>query len=288
MLRARIVLAFVLAVSLTLPACGPSPALPPGPLTWNHVVFVEQRWLQLRMARPPGPPVDRPLVLFVTGDGGWRGKDLDAFRHLIGWGFPVAGFSAPDYLGHLAGGAETLSTEGLAHDFTLVIDAARQTLDLPPDGRTILVGVSRGADLAAVAATQRSLRPSIGGVLLIGLTREEEYVRQPHQWWRGSRAASTTGKAAGGPDEVLMAEPYVALRRLTAPVSLIQSSHDEYVPAAEARTLFGPDTATRQFHPIDARNHSFSNARDALYRQMASSLDWLAGFVGPHSKGTAS
>jgi hypothetical protein len=44
-------------------------------------------------------------VLFVTGDGGWRGKDLDAFRHLAAWGRPIAGFSAPDYLGHLSGSA---------------------------------------------------------------------------------------------------------------------------------------------------------------------------------------
>jgi len=285
MLRARVGFAFGLTVSLTLSGCGPTPAAPPGPLTWNHVVFVEQRWLQLRMARPPKPARNLPLVLFITGDGGWRGKDLSAFRHLIRWGFPVAGFSAPDYLGHLAGGVETLTPVRLAGDFALIIRSARQAQGLPADGPTILVGVSRGADLAAVAAVEPSLQPSIGGVLVIGLTREEEFVRASHHWWKEGRATSATADRADQPDQTRMVEPYVALRRLSVPMSQIQSSHDGYVPAAEARTLFGPDTATRQFHAIEARNHSFSNARDALYRQMASSLDWLAAFVAPHAKG---
>jgi len=287
MLRARVGFAFGLTVELTLLACGPTVSPSPGPLTWNHDVFVEQRWLQLRMARPPGPIRNRPLVLFITGDGGWRGKNLDAFRHLIRWGFPVAGLSAPDYLGHLAGGAETLSPAGLARDVALVIDSVRQGLDLPADGRTILVGVSRGADLTALAAAQHSLRHSISGVLVIGLTREEEYVR-PHHWWRDGRAVSSTADENVHPESARLAEPYVALQRVDVPVSLIQSSNDEYVPAAEARTLFGPDTASRRFHVIEARNHSFSNARDALYRQMAASLDWLTGFVAPASKGRPS
>jgi hypothetical protein len=73
-----------------------------------------------------------------------------------------------------------------------------------------------------------------------------------------------------------MVEPYRALRRIAAPVALIQSSNDNYVRAADARVLFGPDDAIRRFHAIESRNHSFSDARGELFRQMQASLAWLA------------
>ena len=41
----------------------------------------------------------KPLVLYITGDGGWRGKDLATFNHLIGWGYPVVGVVDPGDLG---------------------------------------------------------------------------------------------------------------------------------------------------------------------------------------------
>src|SRR5437868_4216839 len=56
------------------------------------------------------PPVGSnrsPLLIYATGDAGWRGKDLDVFRRLVSWGYAVAGFSAPQYVKHLKGDAET-------------------------------------------------------------------------------------------------------------------------------------------------------------------------------------
>jgi len=40
--------------------------------------------------------------------------------------------------------------------------------------------------------------------------------------------------------------------------------------------LFGPDNATRRFHAIESKNHSFTDARGELFRQMQASLAWLA------------
>ncbi len=73
-----------------------------------------------------------------------------------------------------------------------------------------------------------------------------------------------------------MVENYEYLPMLgRLPIAVIQSTRDHYLPAAEARTLFGPDTAYRKFDAIDARDHSFGGARDKLYETMASSLDWI-------------
>jgi esterase/lipase len=110
-------------------------------------------------------------------------------------------------------------------------------------------------------------------VLAVALTKEEEYVRR-----RRRRAPAAAATAANATDSAAssMARPYVALRRVAAPVCVIQSTNDEYVRAADARQLFGPDTNARQFHAIESRNHSFSDARDELYDTMRTSLRWIA------------
>ena len=59
------------------------------------------------------------------------------------------------------------------------------------------------------------------------------------------------------------------------PVAVIQSTHDGYVPAAEARQLLGPDTAWRELVPIESRDHNFGGAIDVLYREMKRSLQWI-------------
>jgi len=209
----------------------------------------------------------------VTGDGGWHGKDLDAFDHLITWGYPVVGMSAPDYLDHLGDGALQLPAERLARDLAEIVDTGRSQLGLSATTPVLLLGVSRGADLVVVAAAQRSLRSSVIGVLAVGLTKEEEYVRRPR---RRRRPASNLDQPSGNVEVGLLAHPYAALQRVTAPVCVIQSTNDEYVTAADARRLFGPDSRSRRLQAIEARNHSFSDARDALYEAVKQSLLWVA------------
>ena len=199
----------------------------------------------------------KALVLYATGDGGWRGKDREVYTQLQSWGYAVAGFSAPEYLKHLPGDTGTTTPIRLANDFVRIVAAARQALQLPESGPVILVGVSRGADLAVVAAGQPGLQPELGGVVAMGLTREEEYV---HRRRRPTAAL----------------DMYRYLPRLgDVPLSVIQSTRDNYLAADAARGLFGEDTALRTFHAIDARNHSFAGARPLLYATLHSSLAWV-------------
>jgi Bacterial virulence protein (VirJ) len=209
-----------------------------------------------------------PLLVYATGDGGWHRKDLAAYHHLVAFGYPTVGFDAHDYVTHL--GARPTTTPGrLAADYERIIAAAKVSLDLPADYPVVLVGVSRGAGLSVVAAGQRTLRPSIAGVLAVALTREEEYVKRFPRL-RGRRRA----RPVAGPE---MVEVYDYLPRLAAtPIAVVQSTRDHYLPAAAARALFGPDTPYRWFQPIEARNHSFGGGRDQLYDAMERSLRWLA------------
>lgn len=224
--------------------------------TFDTQVDMHERPLTVHVTTDPSRPTG-DLLLYVTGDGGWRGKDREVYTQLQMWGYSVAGFSAPEYLKSLPGEEGTTTPTRLASDFSQIIQSSRTALELPASVPVLLVGVSRGADLAVVAAGQSGLQDEIGGVVAIGLTREEEYV---HRRRRATEAL----------------ELYGYLPRLgDIPLSLIQSTGDNYVPADEARVMFGADTPVRTFHAVKARNHSFSNARPALYETLRSSLTWL-------------
>jgi fermentation-respiration switch protein FrsA (DUF1100 family) len=124
------------------------------------------------------------------------------------------------------------------------------------------------------AAGEAALQPLLAGVVAVALTREEEYVQRPKRRRNAPRAAP----------EMVMLDNYEYLPRLRSlPLSIIQSTHDDYLPAEEARRLIGPDSALRQLHPIVSKNHSFSDARDPMYAQLQASLSWVCHFLsGDH------
>lgn len=205
-----------------------------------------------------------PLLVFATGDGGMHRKDLDAYRHLVALGYPIVGFDAHDYVTHLGHDTETTPAR-LAADYERIIDTARQVLRVDAASPVVLVGVSRGAGLSVVAAGQRTLRNSITGVVAVALTQEEEYVR----WYRRLRGRD-------GAHRGVIVDVYEYLPRLgDMPIAVIQSTRDNYLSAAAARALFGPDTSHRRFQAIDARNHSFRGARSQLYDAMRTALAWV-------------
>lgn len=204
----------------------------------------------------------RPLLVYATGDGGMHRKDLDTYRHLAALGDPIVGFDARDYVKHL-GRDMTTTPERLARDYSEIIVRARQALGLDAHCPVVLVGVSRGAGLAVVAAGQ--LRNSITGVVAVALTQEEEYVR----WHRYVPLPHETH-----PPVMVDVYEYVA-QLANLPIAVVQSTHDQYLPAAEARERFGPDTPYRWLQAIDASNHNFSGARARMYDAVRSALDWV-------------
>jgi hypothetical protein len=258
--------AVTIQLLLAAAGCAPRVRLPDGSLTPDRTIVLNDHPLLLHFANPHAP-ASRPLLVYATGDGGWHRKDLDFFHHLILMGYPVVGFDAHDYVTHLGRTSETTPAR-LAGDYARIIKSARDALQLATDRPVVLVGVSRGAGLSVVAAGQRGLRPAISGVLAVALTREEEYV----MWLRRLRIRPRSS----APRTREMVETYEYLPLLgNMPVAVIQSTHDNYLPAAEARGLFGGDTPRRRFESIESRNHSFSDARDKLYTETETSLEWI-------------
>src|SRR6266540_138998 len=140
----------------------------------DHTIVLNDHPLRLHFSRGTRGAT-RPLLVYATGDGGWHRKDLAAFHRLVSFGYPVVGFDAHDYVTHL-GPRDSTTPARLAADYERIIEAAKETLQLPVGYPVVLVGVSRGAGLSIVAAGQEILRTSIAGVLAIALTKEEEYV----------------------------------------------------------------------------------------------------------------
>src|SRR5437868_7758666 len=132
--------------------------------------------LQVRFAKPVGAESKRVLVLYATGDGGWKALDREIFSWISGLGYPVAGLSSRQYLKNMRSVSDTTTPRRLARDYEHVIQSAKETLGLPADVPTLLVGLSRGAGLAVVAAGVGEIQSELAGVLAIALTKEEEHV----------------------------------------------------------------------------------------------------------------
>jgi len=207
---------------------------------------------------------NRPLLVYATGDGGMRRKDRDTYRHLAALGNPIVGFDARDYVTHLGQNSSTTTPERLADDYARIIARARQTLGIDARRPVVLVGVSRGAGLAVVAAGR--LCNAISGVAAVALTQEEEYVR----WYRQLPRPHET-------HQPVMVDVYEYLAQLDdLPLAVIQSTRDQYLPAAQAREQFGPDNRHRWFQSIEAKNHNFGGARDQMYHALQAALNWIS------------
>jgi pimeloyl-ACP methyl ester carboxylesterase len=247
----------VLLLAAAISACAhPHPAVP------DQFVSLHKHSLRLHFDNA-GTPSTRPLLVYATGDGGMHRKDLDTYRQLAALGDPIVGFDARDYVKHLGTDSGTTTPERLADDYSRIIERARHALGIDAGREVILVGVSRGAGLAVVAAGQ--LRDKIAGVVAVALTQEEEYVR----WLRRVPLSRERRRP-------VMVDVYEYLAQLgDTPVAVIQSTHDGYLPAAKARERFGPDTAYRWLQPIEASNHNFGGARRRMYSAIQSALRWI-------------
>jgi hypothetical protein len=266
-------LAGIVVAAAALASCAHRipPLDPSAPLRIDgQIVFDDNHALDLHFSRPCELDAAHPLILYATGDGGWRGKDRDAFERMTGWGYPMVGFSAPSYLRHLVRHTHETTPPEVARDYSRIIRAAKARMGIEADVPTILVGVSRGSGLAVAAAGEPALQPSLAGVVAVALTREEEYVHR----------LKRKPKAPQDPPELVILDNYEYLPRLrNLPLSIIQSTRDDYLPAEEARRLLGPDSALRQLKPIRAKNHSFTDAREPMYLALRASLEWVAHFL---------
>lgn len=210
------------------------------------------------------PPARDAAVLFLPGDGGWRGTAIAIARTISGWGYEVYGFDTRRYLESFSEGGAALSTPELAADIRDL--AARIAGD--SRRKVILVGWSQGAGMAIAAASGTHSKEAIQGIVTLGLPESAVL-----GWdWKATVAVL----ARREPDQ-----PAFRLKPLLAgvapvPVWMIHGSADEYTAAETARGLFASASEPKRMTEIPGANHRFDGRRDELFRSLKGGLEWIS------------
>lgn len=245
----------VFAVVLTLAALGGSAA----PVQTQRPLVVRGQSQTLRIYGAQG---GTPVVL-SSGDGGFVHLAPLVADFLASKGYYVVGVDSKAYLSSFTSGSKTLSPTDIPGDYRAFVDAAR----LGRDVRVPLVGISEGAGLSVLAATDPDLQKAIAGVIALGLPDLNEL-----GWrWRDSIIYITHGV----PNEPSFhAGDYVA-KLGTMPLAAIHSTHDEFVPVDTLKKVLGPLTPTRRLWLIEAVDHRFSDKQPELQTGLVDALGWI-------------
>jgi hypothetical protein len=228
--------------------------------------------LTLHLLSPVELRASAPLVLYASGDGGWFGAAVGMFHTLARSGFPVVGVSTKALMHIEQRWSRPLTIEHVVAGYQQIIDAARATLQLSPDVPVVLTGWSRGASLGVLVAVSHDADPHVFGLVAIGLSAEEQL-----DLTAVSDDDSDLPVDAAGALRLPPIAMYPLLSRMVPKRSVvIQASGDHYLPAAQARALFGPDSPTRRLLTIDARNHRFSGGESAFSAALVEAVEWVS------------
>jgi dienelactone hydrolase len=162
-----------------------------------------------------------------------------------------------------------LRTQQIPRDY----EALLKLVDASP-GKPVLIGVSEGAGLSVVAAADPAVKPRIAGVVALGLGDVNELA-----WhWRDSIIYVTKGT----PKEPAFHATDFISHLAPAPVALLRSAHDEYVPAGESEQIFASASEPKKLWTVDAANHRFAGNLLEFDVRLVEALAWIAHNSGNH------
>ena len=217
---------------------------------------------QSQTLRLYGAKTGTPVVV-TSGDGGFVHLAPAVADFLASKGYFVVGVDAKAYLSSFTSGTRTLSPDDIPGDFRAFVDLARQGRDL----KAPLIGISEGAGLSVLAATNPSLQEMSSGVVALGLPDVNEL-----GWrWRDS-IIYITHQAPNEPS--FHAGEYVA-RLGGMPLAAIHSTNDEFVPVDTLKQVLGPLGPTRKLWLIEAADHRFSDNQPQLQKSLLEAMEWI-------------
>lgn len=205
-----------------------------------------------------------PPVIVSSGDGGWLHLGPYVAELLEAKGFFVVGFDVKAYLASFTSGSQTLRREDEPSDYRSLAAFAGAGSDRKP----ILIGVSEGAGLSVLAASDSVTKASIAGVIGLGLPDRNEL-----GWrWKDSLIYLTHGV----PHEPTFSAADIAGRVAPVPLGIIHSTGDEFVSLVDARRIANAASAPSRLWVIDASDHRFSGNLPAFDRALMDALVWIA------------
>jgi pimeloyl-ACP methyl ester carboxylesterase len=209
-----------------------------------------------------GTPTGEPVIV-SSGDGGWMHVAPHVADFLAARGYFVIGFDVRAYLSSFTDARSTLHAEEEPTDYRVLVDFARAQTGKAP----LLVGISEGAGLSLLAATDPTVQPLIGGVIGLGLPDMNELA------WRWKDALIYLTHRA--PDEPSFSAASVAARVSPVHLAAIHSTHDEFVPADEIARVMAAAHPPKRLWMVDAANHRFSNNQQGLDRALLEAIAWV-------------
>jgi pimeloyl-ACP methyl ester carboxylesterase len=219
-----------------------------------------------------GPPAGDPVIL-ASGDGGWIHLGPAAAAILARAGYSVVGVDSKQYLSAFTSGKTTLSERDVQQDFgTLIAYAAKGRRAKP-----ILIGVSEGAGLSVLAATDPTVKRAVRGVVGLGLPDLNEL------GWRWKDAIIYITK--GVPDEPTFSVDRLIGRVAPVPLAALHSSNDEFVPVPVITRMMERAQEPKRLWIIRASNHAFSGSEAEFERRLLEALAWIKSLTAPAAGG---
>ena len=208
-------------------------------------------------------------VIVSSGDGGWIHLGPHVAEVLAAKGLFVVGFDVKAYLESFTSGRVTLRPEDEPGDYKVLADfAARGTTQKP-----ILIGVSEGAGLSVLAATDPQTKRSIAGVLGLGLPNLNEL-----GWrWRDALIYVTHGV----PKEPTFSTAAIVDRVAPTPLGAIHSTQDEFVPLSEVQRVLDAAKEPKRLWIVKASDHRFTDNLAEFDRRLLEAIAWVTQNVAP-------
>ncbi len=206
----------------------------------------------------------RGSVLFVPGDGGWRGFAIDIARVMSQAGYGVYSLDTKRYLESFTG-KTALGERDVMNDFREIA----MWIAAGQGEKISLVGWSEGAGLCLLGAASPDGKSMFTGLIALGLPEKNIL------GWR--TVDSLTWITKKTPNEpVFRSLDYI---HRVAPLRLwmLQSTNDEYAPLDKSRALFAAALEPKRFSAIEASNHRFEGNQRELFRLIEEGLRWLNG-----------
>jgi alpha-beta hydrolase superfamily lysophospholipase len=202
-------------------------------------------------------------VIVSSGDGGWVHLAPHVAEVLSSKGFFVVGFDSKDYLESMTSGKSGVRVEDEPADYRVLAEFASRGSAKKP----ILIGVSEGAGLSVLAATDPETRRTIGGVIGLGLPDMNELA-----WhWKDALIYVTHGT----PKEPMFSTADVIGKVAPLPLAAIHSTHDEFVPIDELNKVFAAAGEPKKLWIVKASNHGFSDNLGEFEQRLLEALEWI-------------
>ncbi len=236
-------------------AAAPAPAS--GPTRQSIEIRGHRQSLHVQGSLPGDP------VIVSSGDGGWIHLGPHVAEFLGSRGFFVIGFDVKAYLSGFTVGRSALQPRDVPGDYRELTRLARQATGKRP----ILIGVSEGAGLSVLAATDPATKRDVAGVVALGLPDVNEL------GWRWKDALIYLTHRA--PDEPVFSAAAIVDRVAPVPLAAIHATRDEYVPVAEVERVLSAARDPKRLRLVNASNHRFSGNLNELDRQLLDAIAWV-------------